>query len=102
MANYINDMIQRLEETSNEFDSEIDDFNSLYDALQYRPILDKNFLWAYGGEILSTSENNIEQLANYYERVYNAKPITGYYDPTEDERDNCVDEYTGNYYLDFD
>ena len=50
--------------------------------------------------ILSTNENEIETLANFFDQLYEDTNVTtGYYDPEEDKRNNEVDAYTGLYYM---
>lgn len=54
-------------------------------------------------EILCRSEELAEMIANIIESISGEKMAhTGYYDPEEDERDDCVDGRTGWYYIDFD
>ena len=51
-------------------------------------------------EVLSTSESEIEALANLFDQLYGEGTVnTGYYDPIEDERNGEVDAYTGLYYV---
>ena len=51
-------------------------------------------------EILSTSEEEIETLANFIDQLYGEGVCnTGYYDPIEDERNGEVDAYTGMYFV---
>ena len=55
-----------------------------------------------GSEILSKSKYLIDILVATLENVDNSSSVvvvTGYYDPEEDIRDNCVDNNTGYYYL---
>lgn len=57
-------------------------------------------IWCDGEEILSKDENVISAIADLIDMIANtAISCTGYYDPAEDERDGCVDEHTGYYYV---
>ena len=62
-------------------------------------------VWYYedADEILCRSEEQAEMIANIIEDISGEKMAhTGYYDPEEDERDDCVDDRTGWYYVDWD
>lgn len=62
-------------------------------------------VWYYADadEILCRSEDLAEMIANIIESISGEKLAhTGYYDPEEDERDDCVDGRTGWYYVDWD
>ncbi len=51
-------------------------------------------------EILSSDQNEVETLANFFNQLYGESTCTtGYYDPEEDARNNEVDAYTGLYYV---
>ncbi len=53
-----------------------------------------------GTEILSSSEKEIECIANLIDQLYGEGTAnTGYYDPEEDAKNNEVDAYTGLYYV---
>lgn len=53
-----------------------------------------------GTEILSTSQGEIEALANLFDQLYGEGTCnTGYYDPEEDRCNNEEDAYTGLYYV---
>ena len=62
-------------------------------------------LWAdeLEGEIECATEHLADIVANIIEAISGEKEAhTGYYDPREDELDDCVDSRTGWYYVDFD
>lgn len=53
-----------------------------------------------GTEILSANESEVEAIANLFDQLYGEGTCnTGYYDPTEDERNGEIDAYTGLYYV---
>lgn len=56
-----------------------------------------------GDEFLFKYEAWCEHIADLFDKyVFKGEEShTGYYDPEEDKRDDCVDELTGWYYLDF-
>lgn len=77
-------------------------FNDMIDALQKLCIESDNEpkFWTDGEKILSKDKaalngiaDMIDQLADY------GICCTGYYDPEEDKRNDCIDEYTGYYWL---
>ena len=54
-------------------------------------------------EIMCISEELAEMIANIIEAISGEHEAhTGYYDPEEDEKDNCVDDRTDWYYVDYD
>lgn len=56
-----------------------------------------------GDELLCSTETVADLVANYIDMLCEDEVShTGYYDPEEDERDGCVDEFTGYWYVDFD
>lgn len=57
--------------------------------------MDKN------GEIVCGTETQVEGIADFLEDLGFDYVRTGYYDPVEDEKEGCVDEYTGHYYVDW-
>ena len=63
-------------------------------------------VWYYedADEILCCTEELAEMIADILEGISGAERVahTGYYDPEEDERDDCVDGRTGWYYVDYD
>ena len=62
-------------------------------------------MWAdeLEGEIECSNNILADTVANIIEKISGEKQaITGYYDPKEDERDDCVDSRTGWYYVNFD
>lgn len=53
-------------------------------------------------EFLFDSETKADAMADVIELALNDRcGTTGYYDPIEDERDGCVDEFTGKWYASF-
>ena len=59
-------------------------------------------VWYYedADEILCRSEELADMIGNIIESISGEKMAhTGYYDPKEDEMDNCVDGRTGWYYV---
>ena len=54
------------------------------------------------GEFLFDTEEKADAMADIIELAGADYGKTGYYDPAEDERDDCVDEFTGKWYASFD
>ena len=62
-------------------------------------------VWYYADadEIMCRTEELADMIANIIESISGEKLAhTGYYDPEEDKRDDCVDGRTGWYYVDWD
>ena len=60
-------------------------------------------IWTDGTEILCKTEWLAETIADMIEQISGEHEAhTGYYDPEEDKIDNCVDEKTGWYFVDYD
>ena len=114
-GNYINDFRERMkvydwmDET---FGEENVDY---YDIIKYvskeRSVEDPNapcIIWSDGDMILVQKEDVADYMADWIEVhcVVDGEPVdyvkTSYYDPIEDERDGCVDDYTGWYCVDID
>lgn len=77
-------------------------WNFIYEKLSggYKSQFTGVEMWSDGSEILVNNENAAEYIADFLEALgYEAH--TGYYDPKQDERDGCVDEHTGYYYINF-
>lgn len=56
-------------------------------------------MWYDGSEyILCRTEVMADALADWLNE-FDYDAATGYYDPEEDERDDCVDDHTGWYYV---
>ena len=55
-----------------------------------------------GDELLCKTKEQAEVIADFFEDLGFDYVRTGYYDPEEDTKENCVDKYTGWYYVDFD
>ena len=52
--------------------------------------------WSDGEEIVCKTESLANIMADSMEELYpGISAATAYYDPVEDENDDCVDEYTG-------
>jgi hypothetical protein len=58
--------------------------------------------WTDGEEILCKTEEQAEVLADFFEDIGFDYVHTGYYDPTEDERNNEVNDHTGYWYVSVD
>ena len=76
-------------------------FNEI--VTQLKDIYTKEF-WCDGEQIICANESQAEFLANFIEKHYESQgetvtTITGYYDKTEDERHNTVDDYSGMWYI---
>ena len=54
------------------------------------------------GMILCKTETQADGIADFLEDLGFDYVRTGYYDPAQDEKEGCVDEYTGFYYVDWD
>ena len=74
-------------------------FTAIVEALNNTEVDSPKF-WTDGEKILSKDKaalngiaDMIDQLADY------GICCTGYYDPEEDKRNDCIDEYTGYYWL---
>lgn len=80
------------------------DWRALYQMLCNQLRVEPNkdtFLWSDGDMILCLDERVIDALADMLERNGgDGSVVTGYYDPIEDIRDDCVNSYTGYHYLD--
>lgn len=51
------------------------------------------------GEFLFNSEEKADALADVFELALNDRcGCTGYYDPEDDKREGCVDEFTGKWW----
>lgn len=59
-------------------------------------------VWTDGTEILCLTEDDAKAIADTVEILYDVDAHIGYYDPREDENENCVDDHTGWWYVDFD
>lgn len=57
-------------------------------------------LWCEGDSILTPDEKVYDAIQLIFDSIgLGSAIVTGYYDPKEDERDECVDGLTGNYYI---
>lgn len=62
-------------------------------------------IWYYAiaDEILCRTEKLADAIADILDAISGEhESLTGYYDPEQDERDNCVDDRTGWWYVDYD
>lgn len=62
-------------------------------------------IWHYedADEIMCRTEEIADRIADILEGISGEHEAhIGYYDPEEDEKDNCVDDRTGWWYVDFD
>jgi len=83
-----------------EYQDRISIINKIFEAIGGTQLQTGSDIWCDGEEILSPSENVITVVADLIDRIANnAVSCTGFYDPKEDERDNCVDDHTGMYYV---
>lgn len=101
---YVNDPLDREDYETHIFDNV---FALFADKLPTEPpvpeLRNECPLWTNGVEIMCASEWLAETIADALERISGEKVAhTGYYDPEEDKRDNCVDRNTGWWYVDFD
>lgn len=59
--------------------------------------------WYDGSQVMVKSAEHADFLADLLESLFHIDYVnTGYYDPEEDKRDNCTDEYTGWHYVSWD
>lgn len=77
-------------------------FGIIVKALQ-QDTTDDRLIRTDGSMILCRREEMADAIADMLDAVEGEVfTHTGYYDPEADKYDNCVDEYTGWYYIDFD
>ena len=50
-------------------------------------------------EFIVATESEADTIANLFEAAGCSDVNVGYYDPVEDEKDGCVDELTGKWYV---
>lgn len=55
-----------------------------------------------GYELLTETEEEANRIADFLEDLGFDYAVTGYYDPEQDKRNNCVDAYTGKWYVSVD
>lgn len=55
--------------------------------------------WTDGTDILCKTEEESKSVANFLEDMGFDSVSTGYYDPIDDERNGCVDEKTGCWFI---
>lgn len=83
-----------------DYKERIDIIDQIIDAVGETRPRAENDIWSDGAEILSKSKETITAIADLFDRIAdNPVSCTGYYDPTEDEHDECVDEHTGFHYV---
>ena len=77
-------------------------FDIIVKALQQDATNDR-LIRTDGSMILCRREEMADAIADLIDAVEGeCVANTGYYDPEADKLDNCVDEYTGWYYIDLD
>ena len=59
----------------------------------------KHGYWTDGEQILCKTEAEVDIIADFLEDLGFDCLNTGYYDPIEDEREGCVDDHTGYWYI---
>ena len=59
----------------------------------------KHGYWTDGEQILCKTEEEVNIVADFLEDLGFCDLNTGYYDPIEDEREGCVDDHTGYWYI---
>lgn len=55
--------------------------------------------WTDGTDILCKTEEEAKGVANFLQDMGFDSVSTGYYDPVQDERDGCVDDKTGYWFI---
>jgi hypothetical protein len=60
--------------------------------------INANDVWYDGEMILCKTEEIFNSFVNVFSSL-DIGFVTGYYDPVEDKRDECVNEYTGCWYI---
>lgn len=60
--------------------------------------IEANDVWYDGDMILCRTKEMFDSFVNVL-ACMDIGFVTGYYDPEEDERDDCVNEYTGCWYI---
>lgn len=80
----------------------IDWFEKILEILPEHPV---DTVWTSGGEILCSSEEIADILADMLEQLYASQGEevivnTGSYNREEDARNNTIDEFTGWWYVD--
>lgn len=80
----------------------IDWFEKILKILPEHPV---DTVWTSGGEILCSSEEIADTVADIVERLYASQGEevivnTGSYDQEEDAHNNTIDEFTGWWYVD--
>lgn len=72
-------------------------FDDLMNSLPQHPA---DSVFSQDGEnILCTSEEGINAIADLLESIGYDCPVTGFYDPEEDADGGCIDNHTGFYYV---
>lgn len=54
--------------------------------------------WYSGDEVVCKTEWLANKIADFFDAL-GYECVTGYYDPADDEREGCVDKFTGWYYM---
>ena len=71
-------------------------FQHLLDLLPDDPY--GNLFWTDGREILTEDYNAHGALVTFFDEC-GLGICTGFYDPKEDEKDDCVNDHTGMFYI---
>lgn len=73
-------------------------FQMLADALPAVPGDDDDMWYDCGDDILCRTADIADALADWLDE-HGYDSVTGYFDPADDEREDCVDQLTGWYYV---
>lgn len=76
----------------------MDIFEAVASSLSSKPGDGIDFWYDGGDDILCRTEAQASAMADWLDR-YGYDAVTGYFDPAEDKQQNCVDEFTGWYYV---
>ena len=77
---------------------ELDLWNLMVSHLPASPGDDAD-MWYDGKDILCRTEEIADALMAWMEEHGIGLPCSGYYDPEEDEREDCLDDHTGWWYV---
>lgn len=72
-------------------------WNELIKDMPKNPF-DGKLYWTNGEEILTEDKVAADCIADFLEDA-NFDVVTGFYDPKEDKKDNCIDDCTGMFYV---
>lgn len=77
---------------------ELNVFQILANSLPREPESDSAFWYDGGDDILCRTAELADTLADWLDD-HGYCSVTGYFDPVDDEREKCVDQLTGWYYV---